>query len=164
MRWVADTGPVLHLSEAGALDLLPQLGPGFVPPAVVLELRRYRSHMVPLALLTEIQLDPAATSAATQWGMTGLIQRGEAEAIALARQLRADVLLTDDAAARVFASSLGIHVRGSLGVILWLAAQRHVEPVEANRLLDALEKTSLWLSPRVRAEARQALAQIQEGR
>ena len=31
MRWVADTGPVLHLAEAGALDLLPMLGEVVMP-------------------------------------------------------------------------------------------------------------------------------------
>jgi hypothetical protein len=64
----------------------------------------------------------------------------------------------------VFAVSLGLQARGSLGVILWLAGQRHVEAAEATRLLDALEKTSLWLSPRVKADARQALAKIFSGK
>ena len=37
MRWVADTGPVLHLAEAEALDLLPMLGEVALPPAVAEE-------------------------------------------------------------------------------------------------------------------------------
>ncbi len=45
---------------------------------------------------------------------------GEAEAIALARSLHADWLLTDDAEARVVAQLAGLEVHGSLGVLLGL--------------------------------------------
>ena len=33
-RLVADTGPILHLHEAGALHLLPLIGEIFLPPPV----------------------------------------------------------------------------------------------------------------------------------
>ena len=36
---VADTGPVLHLHQAGALDLLPALGEIHITPTVIAELR-----------------------------------------------------------------------------------------------------------------------------
>jgi len=36
-RLVADTGPVLHLHEAGALHLLPLIGEIFLPPLVATE-------------------------------------------------------------------------------------------------------------------------------
>ncbi|NTW38137.1 MAG: DNA-binding protein, partial [Syntrophobacteraceae bacterium] len=35
---VCDTGPILHLHEAGALELLAKAGEVFVPPAVDREL------------------------------------------------------------------------------------------------------------------------------
>ncbi len=37
MRCVADTGPLLHLAEAGALHLMPLLGEILLPPAVHFE-------------------------------------------------------------------------------------------------------------------------------
>ena len=42
---------------------------------------------------------------ATRWQQVGLLDAGEAEAVALARQLNAHWFLTDDAAARVLAAS-----------------------------------------------------------
>lgn len=36
MRWVADTGPILHLAEAQALDSLRLLGDVALPPEVAL--------------------------------------------------------------------------------------------------------------------------------
>jgi len=35
--------------------------------------------------------------------------------------------LTDDAAARLFAATLGMEVHGSLGVVLWNVARRHLD-------------------------------------
>lgn len=160
MRWVADTGPVLHLAEANALELISQLGAVAIPPAVREELFRLLPalnippavHVVPLTGRDLIEAD--------DWCRAGLIDRGEAQAIALARQIRADVLLTDDAAARLFATTLGLQARGSIGVILWLAGQRRISPPDAAGWLDRLANTSLWVSPRVMAEARLALKQL----
>jgi len=143
MLWVADTGPVLHLAESGAEGLLRLLGEVALPPGL---------RMIPLVEERRREAD--------DWSGAGLIDQGEAQAIALARQLGADILLTDDASARLFATSLGLGVRGSLGVILWLAARRRLETREAAPQLDRLAATSLWLSPKVLAEAHAALAQI----
>jgi predicted nucleic acid-binding protein len=93
-------------------------------------------------------------------GSYGLLDPGEGEAIALARELKADWFLTDDAAARLFAQTLGIEVHGSLGVVLWAAATRHLDQARAEAALDRLFGTSLWISERVMDEARSALRQI----
>lgn len=86
-----------------------------------------------------------------------LLDLGEAEALALARQLGADWFLTDDTAARVIATRFGIEVHGSLGVVLGAAATGRLGEQEARRCLDSLFRSSLWVSPRVRAEALTAL-------
>ncbi len=99
---------------------------------------------------------------AEDWCKAGLVHRGEAHAIALARQTAADFFLTDDAAARLLAATLGVQARGSLGVILWLAGQRRISRPEAARFLDNLATTSLWVSPRVMAEARSALQKLSD--
>jgi predicted nucleic acid-binding protein len=88
------------------------------------------------------------------------LEAGEAEAIALARQLSAAWFLTDDAAARVFAAALGLEVHGSLGVVLWAAARKHLSHEEAAAALDRLAHSSLWISAQVLAEARAALERL----
>lgn len=82
------------------------------------------------------------------------------EASALAQQVRADWLLTDDAAARLVAGSVGLEVHGSLGVVLWAAAAGHLEEPDARATLEALIRSSLWMSSRVVEEARFALQQM----
>jgi len=88
------------------------------------------------------------------------LQGGEAHALALALETRPDWFLTDDAGARLMAESLGIETHGSIGIILWSAATRLIQRPEAETLLAELEKISLWMSPRVRAEARAALTRL----
>jgi predicted nucleic acid-binding protein len=88
--------------------------------------------------------------------VTGL-GAGKTEAILLARELDGDWLLTDDAEARLIAGLAGIDIHGSVGVLLWAAAQRHLDHVQADDALTGLAQSSLWLSPAVLTEARAAL-------
>jgi predicted nucleic acid-binding protein len=97
---------------------------------------------------------------ATGWQQSGLLETGEAETIALALQLSATWLLTDDTAARVFATTLGFEVHGSLGIVLWAAARGHLSREEAAAALDRLAHSTLWISARVLVEARMALDRL----
>lgn len=162
-RLVSDTGPLLHLHEAGCLDLLSQVGQVVVPLEVIHELRRF----LPPAWFADLpgwihcqSLTPRARERAGAWQQAGLLQAGESEALSLALELRPDWLLTDDAAARLMAESLGLEAHGSLGVLLWVAARGLLKSEDAETRLTALERSSLWLSPKVRKEARAALKQI----
>ena len=157
MLWVADTGPLLHLAEAGVLHLLPLLGEIVLPPAVQVEFERLRPGESVEKFVNVRELTAPSAAQAVDWGKAGLVDRGEAEAIALARQIGADYFLTDDAAARLLATTLGLRARGSLGVILWLAGQRRISQNEAADYLERLAGTSLWVSPGILAEARAAL-------
>ncbi len=112
------------------------------------------------AWLHVTQLDSGPALEARSWQQAGLLHYGEAQAIALARQLGADWLLTDDAAARLLAQSLGLEVHGSLGLVLWAAATRRLSRTEAESVLDRLARSSLWVSPSVFLAAKAALEQM----
>ena len=156
---VSNTGPLLHLSEAQSLDLLQQAGEVFIPPFVAIEAHRYLPawHTSPPSWITIVELLESTLKEAEAWQQVGLLDRGEAEALALARQHQADWFLTDDTAARVLAESLGIETHGSLGLLLWAAATKHLNREESEQKLDALAASSLWISASVIAEARAAL-------
>jgi predicted nucleic acid-binding protein len=161
-RIVCDTGPLLHLREAGSLDLLQAAGQVSIPPAVDSELSaldvdwsRERPEWIEV-----FSLDDSHQNQASGWMRAGLLDPGEAEALALTRQLHAVWLLTDDTAARLLAVQQDLEVHGSLGVILWAAATGHLDRMAAEQCLDALAHSSLWLSARVLEEARSALRQI----
>lgn len=105
---VCDTSVLLHLTEADALPVLIRMGDIAVPRAVVTEMTQYnplwlteKPSWIDVHSLTDSLLKEA-----TAWCQAGLLDSGEAEAIALARQIKAAWFLTDDAAARLFAQSL----------------------------------------------------------
>jgi predicted nucleic acid-binding protein len=163
---VTDTGPLLHLHQIGVMDLIARLGDIHVTPQVWAELQRHAPSLKESGLpewLTWIIPSATAADQAAQWQQARLLDAGEAEALAYARDISADLFLTDDTAARTLGESLGIQVRGSLGVVLYLAASGHLSSDEASQVLDALEQRStLWMSAKVRAFARVALRAIFE--
>lgn len=159
MLVVCDTGPLVHLHEAELTHLLRPVGRVTIPTGVAAE----TSRLVPSLQLDWIETHPLApdtAAEATGWEHAGILDCGEAQAIALARQLGSDWLLTDDAAARLIAQGLGLEVHGSLGVVLWAAAVGHLDRAGATTALDALARSSLWISARVLTEARAALDRL----
>ena len=162
---VSNTGPLLHLSEAQSLDLLQPAGQIFIPPFVAVEARRYLPTWQgnqPSWIATIELLEPNLNEAQI-WQQSGLLDRGEAEALALGRQLNANWFLTDDTAARVLAESFGVETHGSLGVLLWATTAKHLRRDEAEQRLDALAASSLWISADVIAEAKAALDRLFAG-
>ena len=89
--------------------------------------------------------------------MTGIVDPGEAHAIALAVHMKADWLLTDDAKARQFAETLGLEVHGSIGLLLWSFGKGFIQKDQAYNLLDGLAHSSLWVSEMVLDKARQTI-------
>lgn len=155
---VSDTGPILHLHEARALDVLGSTGQVAIPPEVDRELALMIDGWTGVrpSWLTVERLTASAAEEAEVLGVSGLLDAGEAEALALARQLAARWFLTDDAAARVL-EQIGLEVHGSLGVVLGAAAEGALVHEEASRALTALFGSTLWVSQRVRREALAAL-------
>jgi predicted nucleic acid-binding protein len=161
---VADTGPVLHLHQAGALDLLPALGEVQITPTVIAELRRHAPGLwrdeFPSWLRRVTPSDDAKAQAAN-WLAAGLLDGGEAESLAYAKEAAAELFLTDDAAARLMAESIGVPARGSLGIVLYCAAIGQLSREEAeNHLHRLIARTTLWVSVKVRQTAAEALATI----
>lgn len=161
-RIVCDTGPVLHLSESQNLKLLELVGEIHIPPDVDQEMRIHQENWA-ASKPDWIQVTPLLSpyeGEAWTWQQAGLVDAGESAAIALARQLSAEWLLTDDALARILAQSLGIEVHGSLGLVLWAAAKGQLGRSEAEATLNRLANSSLWISRRVLAEAQASLDQL----
>jgi predicted nucleic acid-binding protein len=155
---VCDTGPLLHLSEAGAIHLLSQAGEVLIPPLVAVEFEANTQGWNPPQWVKQVALRKPSQQKAEKWVKAKQIDAGEAEAISLALQERAEWLLTDDAKARQFAESLGLEVHGSIAILLWSVATGHIrDKVTAIQLLDNLANSSLWISDRVLQEAHGAI-------
>lgn len=143
MLIVSNTGPLLHLKEAQALDLLALTGEVHIPRSVEREITHLDpawSH--PVWLIVNDLIEPYTTKAIS-WQQAGWLHSGEAEALSLAQQLQADWFLTDDAAARLLAQNLGLEVHGSLGIVLWAAAVGYRSRADSEITLERLALSSL---------------------
>jgi predicted nucleic acid-binding protein len=155
---VCDTGPLLHLSEAGAVHLLSLAGKAMIPPEVAAEFEAHAQGWSPPQWVQVVVLEKSVQRNVEKWLRKYQIDAGEAEAIGLALQERADWLLTDDAKARQVAESLGLEVHGSIAILLRsIAAGLIQEKAAAIHLMDRLAQSSLWISDRVLQEAYNAI-------
>ena len=110
------------------------------------ELLAFHSHLPDFVLRRPV-LEPNQRLAGTE-----LLGRGEAEAIKLAQQIDADLLLTDDRKARTAATDLGIKCSGVLGLIVRAKQLGRLSSVRDT--LEVLEKRGgLYLSDVAKAEA-----------
>ena len=143
---VSNTSPIINLAAIGQIDLLRRLYSRVIIPQAVydeiisagagqpgveevrsaewIETRRATDRIVIAALQTELD-------------------DGEAEAIALAIELNADLLLLDERKARRIASQLGLRFIGILGALVEAKHQgiifcppRGRRPDHARRVLD----------------------------
>ena len=157
---VADTGPLLHLHEAGAFDLLPKIATVSIPRLVEQELRALLATEIPDWIQIR-GLSHVAVARSDSWQQAGLIHPAEADALTLAMEISSDWFLTDEAAARLLAESSGVEVHGSLGIVLYAASVRIIAPSRAREMLNALSRSSLWISNRVYRKAMEALEEIE---
>lgn len=150
---VCNSTPLINFAAIGRLDILAGLfGTVAIPPAVEYEVlecgHRYPSmtairqakfiekHSISNTVLRDaliIDLDPS-----------------EAEAIALALEQKADLLLLDEIAGRTIAESYQLAFTGSIGCLI--EAKRIVIIPAVKPLLDAMrQEARFWLNPRLYA-------------
>jgi len=116
---IADSGPLRYLVVIEQVHLLPLLyGSIVVPPSVVNELTQTATPQT-----VRVWMDDLPEWVAVKFPQKpmpifpSVLGSGEQEAIALAQELSAAVLLVDDEAARIEAERRDIPVQGTLGVL-----------------------------------------------
>lgn len=142
---VSDTSPLSALISIRRADLLQLLfGQVLIPSSVQTELLRFHSELPPFLTVQKIS-DAAAVNA-----LLKQIDRGEAEAIVLAAEARADFLLMDEVAGRQIARERGIPVVGLLGVLV--ESKRRGLIVCVREILDQLEaETTFFVASHLKA-------------
>ena len=156
MLVVSNTSPIANLAFINRLNLLPdQFDRLWIPPAVQAEL----DHIPNSAAKASIERASEAG-----WLMSRPVEnlrlaavlgneldRGEAEAIALAIEMKADLLLMDEREGRVVARQAGLRVRGVLGILLRAKATGKIPSVRTE--IEALRnRAGFFIASRLEAE------------
>lgn len=150
---VSNSSPLIALARIQRLDLLPIIfGSVLIPPAVAREI----APSIPvLPTWLQIQVPNVLPPASLLRRRLG---DGEWEAIALAIALKADWIILDDLSARRAAEATGLNVIGTLSTLVTAKRAGLLKSIRPE--LDALLRTSFFLSPQLYDELLQAAGEI----
>ena len=152
---VSDTSPVLNLSVIRKLDLLRDLyGTIVIPPMVAQELihNGFNPETIEWMVIKAPQ-DRGAVQALYE-----MLDPGESEAIVLAQELHADLLLIDERRGWKIASGKLISSAGLLGVLAEAKKKGHIEMCRP--ILDEMaQQAGFWVGRELRAKYLAALGE-----
>jgi predicted nucleic acid-binding protein len=151
---------LIHLSRIGRVDLLRELyAEVLVPRAVADEVARHALRGIDGGLASGWlkRVEPADPSRVDQIERD-LGGRGEAQVIAVALELESAIVLIDERAARTYARSQGLPVRGTLGVVLHAKRRGLIE--RATAVLDELRRSGFWLDDTTYRKARELASEL----
>jgi predicted nucleic acid-binding protein len=146
---VSDTSPINYLVLIREIELLPKLfGEVVIPQAVLDELKQ---EGTPEAVKNWIASNPQwlEIQNAKAIDQTITLGAGEREAISLAVELNADLVLIDDRKARKAAIERGLNVAGTINILESASKRGLVILAEAFK---KLEQTNFRIAPSLLAE------------
>ncbi len=138
MLIVSDTSPITNLIQIGHLDLLQRVfGQVIIPLKVYEELTVYENQKEEIERRDWILVRKANNQQEVA-KLEDILDAGEAEAIVLANELNADVLIIDERKGRSEAEFRGLKIIGLLGVLIQGKRKGYI--VELKPILDTLIK------------------------
>jgi predicted nucleic acid-binding protein len=147
MTVISNTSPITNLAGIGQLDLLRQLyGTVTIPQAVYQEMVGLGTTVpgtLEVQTLPWIIVQPVTDLNQVKTFRT-ILDQGEAEAIVLAMELNAELLIIDERPGRAIAAEYGLKITGVLGVLL--EAKRQGIIVSVKPLMDQLiNQVEFWI-------------------
>lgn len=154
MRVVSNSSPLIYLSKLGKLELLRKLFKEILIPKEVFNevvLRGKEGKFSEVLVIEDaiherwirikgIKIDRRLLKFAPE------LDLGEAEVISLAREIKAGLVLMDDASARSISESFGRNTKGTIYVLLKAYKSELITKEEVKALLDKLISIGFRLS------------------
>ncbi len=118
-----------------------------IPEAVLYELEKLKLNKLNISQITDstwIKIRPVMNESLVAI-LSESLDRGESEAIVLAQELRADLLIIDEIKGRNYAKKLNIRIIGLVGILVQAKIEGILENV--GEILDELKhKAGFWIS------------------
>lgn len=149
---VSNATPIITLSLIQKLPLLEQLyGTVLIPTAVETEILAGGARSGAKALSRAPYINTVSLADPRRADLLSDLDRGEAEAIALALEQNADLLIVDERLGRRHAQRLNLNITGSVGVLLKAKEAGYITTIKP--LLIKLEKDGIHLGQSLIDEA-----------
>ena len=142
---VFNTSPLLFLEKLGYLEQsLTLFQTIIIPKSVLVEIfvkdDKIRQEIIKLKNRNDVIFGLETTLVKLYRALNERPGKGESEAISLAIEKNADLVILDDFAARKIAIELGLEVKGTLGILKKLVGGKKIEIHSINELYGRLKK------------------------
>ena len=148
---VSDTTPIISLMKIEQLDLLEKLfGSVKIPVSVYQELTtnqkfKQEAKLIESRNFIDVVEVMDTKSVSILQRATGL-DRGESEAIILAEEIKADLLLMDERKGRLIAKQMGNQIAGTLGIIISAYEENLITSEITLQCFEQLKKSGIRIS------------------
>ncbi len=140
---VLDAGPLIHLSELDALDVLSDLETMRVSNTVWDEVTAHQPQALKHTKVSFQRIvAPTPSSELQALALAFALDRGEIESLSLMEKYPTAMFLTDDAAARLVAEQRGYRVHGTIGLLIRSVRRGQRKSVDILGLLRILPQRS----------------------
>jgi len=158
---ISNSTPLIAFARIGQLSLLQKLVEALViPSAVAREISEYTGEcqgVIDLQKETWIEVRSVHSEQPVELLLPTLGQ-GEAEVVALALELGAQLVLIDELTGRKVAESLGLNVSGSVGILI--RAKQLQEITAVKPFLDDMVRQGIYYSQRFIDSVLRAVGEI----
>lgn len=142
---VSDTTPIISLLKIAKLELLKHIySEIFIPVSVFEEIEagRNRKHYRDISQLNWIRIEEIKDKRAGKYFLD--LHTGEAEAIILASEISADLIIMDEKLGRYYAKHADLKVTGTLGVLAKAKELGFIKEIKP--LVKELIEKDFWIS------------------
>ena len=141
---VCDAGPIIHLDELNATSLFNDFAQVIVPAQVYQEVQVHRPTLwnAPDFSYQKVNVSIANDSSFQALVRSFSLNLGEQAALSLIQTYSNATFLTDDAAARLAATTLGLNVHGTIGVLLRSVRREQYSRSQVVEILQNLPRQS----------------------
>ncbi len=149
---ISDTSPIANLIQINRLILLNQLFDSIiVPPSVHSEILKLEDFGFTLNIYREAHwiTVKAPTDKDKVDQLKTEIDQGESEAIALAEELNAQLLIIDERLGTNIAKERGLNTIGLLGLLIKAKDKSIIDAIKP--ILEELENVGFWMGKRLKA-------------
>ncbi|WP_296620264.1 DUF3368 domain-containing protein [Marivirga sp.] len=151
LRVVSNTTPIISLLKLDKLDLLQKLYNQIsIPKAVLNEIEagKNKVYYKDLSKIEWININPIQDTNALKYFLD--LDDGEAEAIVLATEIEADLIIIDEKLGRFHAKHADLKITGTIGILIKAKKEGHLKEVKP--LLDELTEKNVWISEKLKQD------------
>lgn len=145
---VSNTTPIISLLKIEKLQILKDLyGKIFIPQEVFNEIEagKNKDYYTDLSEIEWIEIEKIQNTKSLSYFLD--LDKGEAEAIVLATELDADLIILDESLGRFHAKHAGLKITGTIGILLKAKQLGYISEIKP--LLYELREKKVWLSEKL---------------